>query len=139
MNNNSNPYPKPVQFQTHDGSGFTDEAKAWLERIRTEVKLSMLAENVLRIEYPTDLVAQVRTVNVDDCIFRLDLYDPGDRFHLCHCIFPDVPWNNRLFMLGRWPKQKRTEEPGVVTLTFPAQGLHPGDVLETFPKNKPMI
>lgn len=33
----------------------------------------MHAENILRIEYPADIVRQIRTVNIDGMIYRLEI------------------------------------------------------------------
>lgn len=113
-----NQYPRTIGFKLHDTEGLTDDARQWLDRLKAEVKMTMPTENSLVIEYPSDIVSQIRRVNVDDCIFRLDFFDPGDKFHFVHCVFPDVPWNNRTFMQEYWDKCIRIENKGQLTLEF---------------------
>lgn len=114
-----NVYPRAVTFETANPEGFTPEARSWLERLRKEVRMTMPAENILRIEYPSDIVTQIRTVNVDGCIYRLDFISPEDRFFMCDCVFPSVPWNSREFMNGRWAMGCRSEGDGVLTIIYP--------------------
>lgn len=117
-----NQYPRTVTFETANPEGFTPVARSWLERLRREVRMTMPAENILRIEYPSDIVEQIRSVNVDGCIYRLDFISPGNRFFMCNCVFPSVPWNRRDFMNNRWPLGRRTEAEGVLTVEYPEKG-----------------
>ena len=117
MDNNT--YPRTLGFECHNPDDFTGEARAWLERLRKEVRMTMPAENILRIEYPADIVRQIRTVNIDGMIYRLDFIDPNDEFWLIHCVFPNVPWNNREFMKSRFGRGKRTESEGMLTIEYP--------------------
>lgn len=117
-------YPKQINFKTVKPDGFSQSAREWLERLNNEVKMTMLAENILQIEYPPDIITNIRTVNVDDCIYRLDFIAPDDRFWLCKCVFPNVPWNNKVFMTSRWHLGRRIEINGLLTLTYPSNDEH---------------
>lgn len=112
-------YPKKIVFEYCDKKGFTPDAQEFISRLEKEIVITMLAENVIRIDYPSDLIKQVRTVNVDDTIFRLDFIDKAERFLICGCVFPNVPWG-RKFMQTRWGHGKRTETPGSLTIEYPA-------------------
>jgi len=112
-------YPKTIPFETCNPTGLTKDAQNWISRLKKEVKITLLAENILNIEYPSDIVKEIRTVNVDDLIYRLDFIAPEDRFFNCGCIFPDIPWNNRAFMQNRWINGVRKSIKGNLTLTYP--------------------
>jgi len=112
-------YPKAIGFKCHNPEGLTADAQEWLSRLRNEVTITMLAENIIQIKYPSDIVELVKTVNVDDTIYRLDFIAPDDRFGMCNCVFPDVPWNNHDFMQNRWGKGLRVESKGVLFIEYP--------------------
>ena len=114
-----NNYPKNIGFESANPTGFTPDAQQWLRRIKDEVRISLPEKNILRIEYPKDIVKQVRCVNVDDSIFRLDLIDPRGKFWTCNCIFPNLPADSRKHMLENWGKGVRHEDNGVLTITYP--------------------
>lgn len=116
-----NEYPKTIAFSCSDDADLSTDAKIWLTRIKKEVHISMPMENAIRIDYPTDLVGQVRMVNVDDTILRLDLKDPCGRFWMCDSIFPNLPWDMRRFMRERWSKGVRRQGDGCVTFVYPTQ------------------
>lgn len=110
-------YPKKIAFECSDKKGLTPDAQAFISRLENEVVIMMPAENIIRIDYPADLIKQVRTVNVDDTIYRLDFIDKTEGFFRT-CVFPDVPWD-REFMRTRWNHGKRTEAPGRLTIEYP--------------------
>lgn len=110
---------KTISFESANPSEFAPDAQQWLRRVKDEVKISLPEKNILRVEYPADIVKQVRCVNVDDSIFRLDLIDPRDKFWICNCIFPDLPADSRKHMLENWGKGVRKEDRGVVEITYP--------------------
>ena len=112
-------YPKTISFECTDPKGCTPDAKEWLRRIKAEVKLTLLSKNVLRVDYPTDIVKQVRRVNVDDRIFRLDLISPGDKFWMCKCVFPALPQETKRLILEHWDQCSYQSEEGTVIYTFP--------------------
>lgn len=114
-----NNYPQSIGFESTSPKGFTPDAQQWLRRIKDEVKISLPKKNVLRIEYPSDIVKQVRCVNVDDSIFRLDLIDPRDKFWNCNSIFPDIPADSRRLMLENWGKSVRCGRPGHLEIVYP--------------------
>lgn len=111
--------PNNISFESANPRGFTPDAQQWLRRVKDEVKISLPEKNILRVEYPADIVEQVRCVNVDDSIFRLDLIDPRGKFWNCNCIFPDIPADSRKLILENWGKTVRHEENGVLTITYP--------------------
>jgi len=113
-------YPITIGFDTANPEGLTDDAKEWLRRIKNEVKLTMPTKNMLHIEYPVDIVKEVRTVNIDDKIYRLDLTAPEDKYFMCKCIFPHIPWSNHEFMRNRWKHGIRTESKGLLTIEYPS-------------------
>jgi len=80
-------YPKAIGFKCHNPEGLTADAQEWLRRLRNEVTITMLAENIIQIKYPADIVELIKTVNVDDTIYRLDFIAPDDRFWMCNCVF----------------------------------------------------
>lgn len=114
-----NNYPKTINFKCADPKGLTPDAQEWLRRVKAEVKLTLLSKNVLRVDYPTDIVQRIRRVNVDDCIFRLDLIDPGDKFWTCHCIFPHIPWETKRVIFEHWNLCTYQFEDGAIIFTFP--------------------
>ena len=116
----TNNYPKSISFKVISPEGMTEDARKWFRRLREEVKMTMLAENILRIEYPSDVVSEIKVLNVDDSIFRLNFVDPEKKFNLLNCIFPYVPWNlNEEFFKDRFRKLKRTDSEGVLILEYP--------------------
>lgn len=112
-------YPKSITFKCYDTKDFTPDAQAFISRLKNEIVITMPAENIIHIEYPADIIRQVRTVNVDDTIYRLDFIDKDNSYRMCNCVFPDVPWG-RDFMRTRWNQGKRTEKPGSLTIEYPA-------------------
>lgn len=114
-----NNYPKTVSFECTVPKGCTPDAQEWLRRVKAEVKITLLSKNVLRIDYPTDIVEKVRRVNVDDCIVRLDLIAPGDRFWMHHCVFPALPQETERLILEHWHQCSYQSEDGTATYTFP--------------------
>lgn len=112
-------YPKQINFKCHDPNGMTPDAQEWIGRIKEETKIMMLAENIIQITYPADIVEQIRTVNIDNVIYRLDFVAPDDQFWMCDCVFPEVPWNNHDFMKNRWGKGLRVESEGVLLIEYP--------------------
>lgn len=108
-----------IGFESTNPKGVTPDAQQWLRRVKDEVKISLPEKNVLRVEYPKDIIKQVRCVNVDDSIYRLDLIDPRNKFWNCNCIFPNLPADSRKHMLENWGKSKRHEERGVIVITYP--------------------
>lgn len=97
-------FPKKIEFSTRNFLGLTSDAQNFLAILKEKISLRMLSEYELEVIYPTNMVREVRIVDVDDIIFRLDFVDyAGYRW----CVFPDVPWSNRAFFEERWSLCKR--------------------------------
>lgn len=115
-------YPKEITFDSvldrcKNPNNIPDGIRATI----ANTKMALLAENVLQIDYPEALVEQVRTVDVDDTIFRIDLVKK-ETFGLDRiCLFPHVPWKRENFFKNkRFDHGKRTETPGRVIIEYPA-------------------
>jgi len=116
-----NEYPREITFgSVLDRCKNPDDLNAGLRCVITNTKMTMLAENILQIDYPEELVEQVRTVDVDDTIFRIDLVKK-ETFGLDRvCLFPHVPWKRENFFKNRrFDQGRRTETPGRVVLEYP--------------------
>lgn len=105
-----------ISFTSPNPKGLTPEAQEFLKSLVEGLKMEMPDKDTLVVHYPKDLVKQVRVVNVDDTIFRLDFVDHKD---YRWCVFPNVPWNNRKFFFNRFKYGRRKEDPdGTITLIF---------------------
>lgn len=108
-------YPKEVYFEKPRFS----EENLEIKEVVANTKMTLLDENILQVEYPQDLVKQIRCVNVDDSIFRLDfvLYKSD---YVRYCFFPHCGWNRENFFKNkRIDNYKRDESDGRLVLTFP--------------------
>lgn len=113
---NKSEYPKEIEFSTRASLGLTPNAQNFLAILKEKISLRMLEKNELEITYPANMVKEVRIVNVDDQIFRLDFVDYKD---YRWCIFPDIPWNNRAFFEEFWSNCKReTVSAGIIRISF---------------------
>ena len=54
-------YPIEIGFECHDTKGLTPDARQWINRLKAEVKIKLLAENGIGIKYPPDIVKEIRT------------------------------------------------------------------------------
>jgi hypothetical protein len=114
-----NAYPKAIGFNgPRDLGSSTPGYRDVCRKVMDGMKMTMLHENILQVEYPAELVRQIRTVNVDDRIFRLDIVPSGHDTRLC--LFPTVPWNTETFFRnGRFLKGRREETEGKLILVYP--------------------
>ena len=116
----NNSYPKDISFSSRLNYWTHYDCPQKIKEAIEGTKMVLLAENVLQITYPEELVEQVRTVNVDDTIFRIDLVLKGTQGLDRERLFPDVPWNRKNFFENkRFDHAKRTESPGRVTIEYP--------------------
>ena len=114
-------YPKNISFSSRldwwAHYGCPPKTKEAIEGI----KITMLAENILQIDYPKELVEEVRTVNVDDTVFCIDLVLKGTQGLDRERLFPLAPWNRRNFFLNhRFHDGKRKETPGRLVIEYPS-------------------
>ena len=116
-----NEYPKEITFDSAlDQCKNPDDLNSGLRCIITNTKMTLLAENILQIDYPEDLIEQVRTVDVDDTIFRIDLIKKEPFWYSRVCLFPHIHWNRENFFKNkRFDNGKRTETPGRVVIEYP--------------------
>lgn len=114
-------YPKEITFGSAlDRCKDPNDLNAGIRVIITNTKMAMLAENILQIDYPEELIEQVRTVDVDDTVYRIDLVKRETIGLGRICLFPHVPWNHENFFKNkRFDNGKRTETPGRVTIEYP--------------------
>lgn len=113
-------YPKQISYDgPRNLGGFYPEFHDLVEKVMIGLKFTMLAENVIQVEYPAELVWQIRAVNVDDTIYRLDFLLKGheeDRV----AFFPHIHWNRRnFFRKGRFNHSKRTTFDGKIVIEYP--------------------
>ena len=122
-------YPKTISFRSpldKKGLDCPAETKEYLQKVVDGTKFSMPSENVLVIEYPSDLVKKVHLVNVDDTIVRIDFKYAIDHF-LHECFFPSVPWTRKnFFQNGRFKKCKITFSEGKAVIEAPRLTAQPG-------------
>ncbi len=113
-------YPHQITFDPPGFlAGFTKEIQDFINRLISEMKMTKLSENVLQIDYPQEIVSQIRTVNVDDCIYRLDIVFKGHEGHR-FCFFPHAGWTREnFFQNDRFMNVIRTPEKNRLTLTYP--------------------
>lgn len=113
-------YPKQISYDgPRNLGGFYPEFHDLVRKVMIGLKFTMLAENIIQVEYPAELVWQIRTVNVDDTIYRLDFLLKGheeDRI----AFFPYVHWNRKnFFKKGRFYNSKRTTSDGKIVIEYP--------------------
>lgn len=71
-------YPKQIGYDgPRNLGGFYPGFHDLVEKLKIGLKFTMLAENIIQVEYPAELVWQIRAVNVDDTIYRLDFLLKG--------------------------------------------------------------
>ncbi len=113
-------YPKTVDFSSRLNWWAHYECPQKNKEAIEGTRMTLLAENVLQIDYPEALVEQIRTVNVDDTVFRIDLILKGTQGVDRECLFPKVPWTRKnFFRNARFDNGRRTEAPGRVTIEYP--------------------
>ena len=67
-------YPKQIGYDgPRNLGGFYPEFHDLVEKLMIGLMFTMLAENVIQVEYPAELVWQIRTVNVDDTIYLVSI------------------------------------------------------------------
>lgn len=113
-------YPKQIGYGGPCNlGGFYPELNDFIEKLMIGLKFTMLAENIIQVEYPAELVWQIRIVNVDDTTYRADFLLKGheaDRI----VFFPYVHWNRKnLFRNGRFNHSKRTTSEGKIVTEYP--------------------
>ena len=113
-------YPKQISYDgPRNLGGFYPEFHDLVEKLKIGLKFTMFAENIIQVEYPAELVWQIRTVNVDNTIYRVDFLLKGheeDRI----AFFPYVHWNRKnFFKKGRFNHSKRTTSDGKIVIEYP--------------------
>lgn len=114
-------YPKELEVET-PLSEFEKESDApqLLKEVVARTKFTLLEENILQIDYPQNLVEQVREVNIDNWIYRIDFIYRDEPLSLKNCFFPKVPWTSKnFFRTGRFGKGKRTESENRIVIEYP--------------------
>lgn len=114
-----NTYPKRISYDgPRNLASYTPGFHDLCREVMTGMRMTMLDENILQIEYPANLVKQIRTVNVDDSVFRLDFILTGHDTRVC--FFPYVPWGRKdFFQNKRFLSGQREEKPGKLIITYP--------------------
>ena len=115
----NNEYPRKLTFKTPDTDGLTENAKEHIRKVTEGTTITMLAENIIKIEYPAELIDHIKTVRVDYIDYRLDFIDHGNVYWMCNCYFPQGTGWGREFFKHRWDKGKRTETPGCPIIEYP--------------------
>ena len=114
-------YPKQISFGSRLTRWPKDEHPQRSVDAIARTRFTLLAENKLRIDYPEDLVEQVRTVDVDHAIFRIDLVYRGTEGLGRETLFPEVPWTRENFFFNRrCDHGRRTTAPGCVVIEYPS-------------------
>lgn len=113
-------YPKRISYDGPRNMGsFFPAIHDLLQQVMIGLRMTHLDENVLQVEYPADLVQQIRLVDVDDTIFRLDFVltgHPENRF----CFFPHTHWGRKnFFKNGRFNNCRREETNGRLLVICP--------------------
>ena len=113
-------YPKTVEFTSRLNWWAHYDCPQKIKEAIEGTRITLLAENLLQIDYPEALVEQVRTVDVDNTIFRIDLILKETQGLGRECLFPPVPWpRESFFRNARFDNGRRTEAPGRVTIEYP--------------------
>lgn len=115
-----NEYPKQISFDgPRNWGSFFPELRNLVEKVMIGMKVTMLAENIIQVEFPAELVYQIRTVDVDDTIYRLDFLLKGHEENRL-AFFPHVHWNRKnFFRNGRFDHGKRTTSDGKIIIEYP--------------------
>lgn len=115
-----NEYPKQISCDgPRNLDSFYTEFHNLVEKVMIGMKVTMLAENIIQVEFPAELVYQIRTVNVDDTIYRLDFLLKGHEENRL-AFFPYVHWNRKnFFRNGRFHHSKRTTSDGKIIIEYP--------------------
>jgi hypothetical protein len=115
-----NEYPRKISYDGPRNLGsFYPDFHDLVVKVMIGLKFTMLAENIIQVEYPAELVWQIRTVDVDDAIYRLDFLLKGHEEHRI-AFFPHVHWNRKNFFLnGRFNNSKRTTSDGKIVIEYP--------------------
>ena len=112
-------YPRKLTFKSPDMNGLTVDAREHIKKVTEGTTITMLAENIIKIEYPAELIDHIKTVCVDNIDYRLDFIDHGNVYFMCNCYFPQgTGWGSEFFK-NRWNKGKRTETPGCLIIEYP--------------------
>lgn len=113
-------YPKTVDFSSRLNRWAHYNCPQKIKEAIEGTRMVLLAENILQIDYPEALVEQVRTVDVDNTTFRIDLILKGTQGLDRESLFPQVPWTREnFFRNARFDNGRRTEAPGHVTIEYP--------------------
>lgn len=115
----NNEYPRKLTFKSPDTDGRTEDAKEHIRKVTEGTTITMLAENIIKIEYPAELIDYIKTVLIDYIDYRLDFIDHGNVYWMCNCYFPQGTGWGREFFENRWDKGKRTETPGCLIIEYP--------------------
>ena len=113
-------YPREISFDSPLRNIKEEEpAYDYIKKVVDNTHMYQLDENIIKIIYPSDLVKEIRTVNVDDCIFRLDFKYREEHF-LYESFFPNCGYNSENFFKNRrFYNSERIEETGKLTLIYP--------------------
>lgn len=112
-------FPKKLTLKAPDTNRLTEEAKEHVRMVTEKTTITMLAENIIKIEYPAELIDYIKTVRNDYIDYRLDFIDHGDVYWMCNCYFPQGTGWGREFFKNRWGKGKRTETKGCLIIEYP--------------------
>lgn len=119
-------YPKKITFESplDDNRSMLPARREKLKSALSKTTFTLEAENILRIDYPPEEVRQVRIVNIDDSILRVDFVladDPADAMHRV-CLFPQSGWNRKTFFSkGFFNDLTRKDTPGKTVIKFPKE------------------
>lgn len=118
----NNGYPREITFRSplSEKRSLFPAFRARLESALSKTRFILLDENTLQIDFPQDKVRQVRVVNIDDSIFRVDfiLVEDPAAMHRVN-LYPDTGWNHEnFFRRGKFDNCRREDAPGRVVLTF---------------------
>lgn len=113
-------YPTQISYEGPRNLGsFYPEFHDLVQKVMTGLRMTMIAENVIQIEYPSHLVWQIREVNVGDMTYRLDFLLRGHEESRVG-FFPNVPWGHKnFFKNGRFCNGKRTTADGKIIIEYP--------------------
>ena len=128
---NTQEYPKTLTFGSRLSRYPHDDHPQYAKDAIVGTTFTLLTENVLQVDYPEALVEQVRTVDVDDSIFRIDLVYRNSNGLGRECLFPHVPWTRENFFFNRrFDDGRRTTSPGRVVIEYPTlEERKPSDTL----------
>lgn len=116
-------YPRVIPFESSldDNRSMLPAKREQLKSALSKTTFTLEAENILRINYPPEEVRQVRIVNIDYSVFRVDFILADDPHALRRVnLFPRAGWHqNNLFANGSFDRMQREDGPGFARLIFP--------------------